>query len=528
MDFKKRKILLRCRVAAAIVFSFVVLIPIGNIKAALPDNGDREEKAESFHFKMPHIELPDIPSNEVSIVDFGAVSGGETINTKHINDAIVAIADKGGGKVVVPAGIWLSGPIVLRDKVELHLESNAILLFSTDADLYPLVETSFEGLDMLRCQSPISAVGATDIAITGNGVIDGGGDSWRPVKRVKLTEGQWNNLVNSGGVVDPGGKTWYPDEGALKASVITREKKNDEISKAEWMQMKRWLRPVLLGFTGCSRVLLTGVTFRNSPSWCLHPLCCDNLTIDNVKVFNPWYSQNGDALDIESCSNAIVQNCLFDAGDDAICLKSGKDEDGRKRGKPCSNIIIKNNTVLHGHGGFVIGSEMSGGINNVYVSDCTFIGTDIGLRFKSTRGRGGVVENIYIKGIRMVDITGDAIVADMYYAIKEKPGSSIPAVSVTTPSFRNIYIYDISCNGAGKALALRGLPEMPLKNFVIDGMDVSSSKKGISANYVAGLVLNDVNVVCEDSCKLKIENSSSISVNDAKYDIITIAELPLQ
>lgn len=528
MDFKKRKILLRCRVAAAIVFSFVVLIPIGNIKAALPDNGDREEKAESFHFKMPHIELPDIPSNEVSIVDFGAVSGGETINTKHINDAIVAIADKGGGKVVVPAGIWLSGPIVLRDKVELHLESNAILLFSTDADLYPLVETSFEGLDMLRCQSPISAVGATDIAITGNGVIDGGGDSWRPVKRVKLTEGQWNNLVNSGGVVDPGGKTWYPDEGALKASVITREKKNDEISKAEWMQMKRWLRPVLLGFTGCSRVLLTGVTFRNSPSWCLHPLCCDNLTIDNVKVFNPWYSQNGDALDIESCSNAIVQNCLFDAGDDAICLKSGKDEDGRKRGKPCSNIIIKNNTVLHGHGGFVIGSEMSGGINNVYVSDCTFIGTDIGLRFKSTRGRGGVVENIYIKGIRMVDITGDAIVADMYYAIKEKPGSSIPAVSVTTPSFRNIYISDISCNGAGKALALRGLPEMPLKNFVIDGMDVSSSKKGISANYVAGLVLNDVNVVCEDSCKLKIENSSSISVNDAKYDIITIAELPLQ
>lgn len=513
--------------AAAIVFSFVVLIPIGNIKAALPDNGDREEKAESFHFKMPHIELPDIPSNEVSIVDFGAVSGGETINTKHINDAIVAIADKGGGKVVVPAGIWLSGPIVLRDKVELHLESNAILLFSTDADLYPLVETSFEGLDMLRCQSPISAVGATDIAITGNGVIDGGGDSWRPVKRVKLTEGQWNNLVNSGGVVDPGGKTWYPDEGALKASVITREKKNDEISKAEWMQMKRWLRPVLLGFTGCSRVLLTGVTFRNSPSWCLHPLCCDNLTIDNVKVFNPWYSQNGDALDIESCSNAIVQNCLFDAGDDAICLKSGKDEDGRKRGKPCSNIIIKNNTVLHGHGGFVIGSEMSGGINNVYVSDCTFIGTDIGLRFKSTRGRGGTVEDIYINGIKMVDITGDAIVADMYYAIKEKPDAPIPAVSVTTPVFRNIYMSDISCNGAGKAVALRGLPEMPLKNFVIDGINITSSKKGISANYVEGLVLNNVNVVCEDSCKLKIENSSSISVDDSLYDKITLAELPL-
>ena len=527
MELKLGNILLRYRIAVAIILSCGLFIPGENLKAALPDNGDIEGGKEAIPFRMPRIELPDIPSNEVSIADFGAVSGGETINTKSINDAIVAVANKGGGKVVVPAGIWLSGPIVLRDKIELHLESNAILLFSPDADLYPLVETSFEGLDMLRCQSPISAIEASDIAITGNGVIDGGGDAWRPVKRVKLTEGQWNNLVNSGGVVDSGGKTWYPDEGALKASVITREKQNDEISKAEWMQMKRWLRPVLLGLTGCSRVLLTGVTFRNSPSWCLHPLCCDNLTIDNVKVFNPWYSQNGDALDIESCSNAIVQNCLFDAGDDAICLKSGKDEDGRKRGKPCSNIIIKNNTVLHGHGGFVIGSEMSGGINNVYVSDCTFIGTDIGLRFKSTRGRGGAVEDIYINGIKMVDITGDAIVADMYYAVKEKPGAPIPAVSVTTPVFRNIYMSDISCNGAGKAVSLRGLPEMPLKNFVIDGMNITSSKKGISANYVEGLVLNNVNVVCEDTCKLKIENSSSISVDDSLYDEITLAELPL-
>ena len=307
MELKLGNILLRYRIAVAIILSCGLFIPGENLKAALPDNGDSEGNKEVIPFKIPRIELPDIPSNEVSIADFGAVSGGETINTKSINDAIVAVANKGGGKVVVPAGIWLSGPIVLRDKIELHLENNAILLFSSDADLYPLVETSFEGLDMLRCQPPISAIEASDIAITGNGVIDGGGDAWRPVKRVKLTEGQWNNLVNSGGVVDSGGKTWYPDEGALKASVITREKQNDEISKAEWMQMKRWLRPVLLGLTGCSRVLLTGVTFRNSPSWCLHPLCCDNLTIDNVKVFNPWYSQNGDALDIESCSNATMQ-----------------------------------------------------------------------------------------------------------------------------------------------------------------------------------------------------------------------------
>jgi len=135
--------------------------------------------------------------------------------------------------------------------------------------------------------------------------------------------------------------------------------------------------------------VLEGATFKNSPSWCLHPLMCEDITLNDVKVFNPWYSQNGDALDLESCKNALVINCLFDAGDDAICIKSGKDKDGRERGIPCENVIVRNNIVLHGHGGFVVGSEMSGGVRNVYVADCTFLGTDVGLRFKSTRGRGG-------------------------------------------------------------------------------------------------------------------------------------------
>lgn len=525
MRLNPQNITLWHKIFFAIMFFCGLFLSWGHVKAVLPKILDNIESEEPVPFNMPKMELPNIPTYKVSIIEFGAVSDGETINTKFINDAISAVADKGGGRVVVPAGIWLSGPIVLRDRVELHLENNAILLFSSNTDLYPLVETSFEELDMLRCQSPISAVGVSDIAITGNGVIDGGGDAWRPVKRSKLTDGQWNNLVKSGGVVDSSGKTWYPDEGALKASIITRTKQYDEISKEEWIYMKRWLRPVLLGFTECKRVLLRGVTFRNSPSWCLHPLCCENLTIDSVKVFNPWYSQNGDALDIESCSNVIVENSLFDAGDDAICLKSGKDEDGRKRAKPCSNIIVRNNTVLHGHGGFVIGSEMSGGINNVYVTGCTFIGTDVGLRFKSTRGRGGIVENIYVSGIRMIDISGDAIVADMYYAIKEKSGSPIPPVSVTTPVFRNIYISDVSCSEAGKVATLRGLPEMPLENFVIKGMHVSSADSGISVNHVSGLILDNVSVMCADTCKLRLENSSSISIGDSIYEKISFVEL---
>lgn len=189
---------------------------------------------------------------------------------------------------------------------------------------------------------------------------------------------------------------------------------------------------------------MEGVTFKNSPSWCLHPLSCEHITIHNVKVFNPWYSQNGDALDLESCKNALIVNNIFDAGDDAICIKSGKDEDGRRRAEPCQNVIVKNNTVLHGHGGFVVGSEMSGGVKNVYVTDCTFLGTDVGLRFKSTRGRGGVVEGIYIHNINMIDIPHEALLFDLFYGgkgageeteddLEGRMKSSVPPVTEKLP-----------------------------------------------------------------------------------------------
>ena len=170
--------------------------------------------------------------------------------------------------------------------------------------------------------------------------------------------------------------------------------------------MKRWLRPVLLSFVKSKRILLEGVTFRNSPSWCLHPLSCEDLTLDGVKVFNPWYSRNGDALDVESCKNVVVANCLFDAGDDAICIKSGKDADGRRRGEPCENVIVKDNTVLHGHGGFVGAVKCRRRQECVCYQDLYIHRYDVGLRLKSTRGRGGVVENIYVDNINMIKHSG--------------------------------------------------------------------------------------------------------------------------
>ena len=487
-----------------------------------------EDLYEALPFDMPVVQRPSFPDYQVDIRDFGAKADGETLNTEAINNAIKAVSEKGGGKVVIPEGLWLTGPVVLQNNVNLHVEKNALVLFSGDADLYPLVRTSFEGLDMLRCQSPVSAMNAENIAITGHGVLDGSGDSWRPVKRNKMTDGQWKSLLKSGGVVDESGKVWYPNEGALKASILTGSKEKREISDSEWEGMKRWLRPVLLSIVKSKRVLLEGVTFRNSPSWCLHPLSCEDLTLNGVKVFNPWYSQNGDALDVESCKNVVVTNSLFDAGDDAICIKSGKDADGRRRGEPCENVLVKNNTVLHGHGGFVVGSEMSGGVRNVYVADCTFIGTDVGLRFKSTCGRGGVVENVYVDNINMINIPGDALIADLYYAVKDAPGAPVPAVTEETPSFKNIHISNISCKGAGRAMFLNGLPEMPIENFSVRNMRITDAQKGAFINKVAGVTLENIEIEAADNTYLQVENTTNITIDGKEYDKISEKRLLTQ
>ena len=506
----------KMRTLLIILFSVVLGQSCSNSKCEGNKWGD---VYKNLPFSMPEVEQPSFPDYQVNICDFGAKSDGVTLNTEAINNAIKAVHDKGGGKVVIPEGLWLTGPIVLQSNVNLHAEKNALIVFSSDTSLYPIITTSFEGLDAKRCQSPISAMNAENIAITGYGVFDGAGDRWRPVKKDKMTDRQWKNLVNSGGKVDENGKVWYPNEGALKASVLMAGSgdRQTEITREEWEDMKSWLRPVLLSIVKSKKILLEGVTFKNSPSWCLHPLSCESLILNDVKVFNPWYSQNGDALDVESCKNVLIANCFFDAGDDAICLKSGKDEDGRRRGEPCENVIIKNNTVLHGHGGFVIGSEMSGGVRNVYVSGCSFVGTDVGLRFKSTRGRGGVVENIFIDNINMIDIPNDALTMDLYYAVNDSPETPIPDVNEETPVFRNIYISNVLCRGAGRAVYFNGLPEMPLKNIFIKNMTVTNAKKGIVINQASQVNMENIKVEDPETPGIQIENATGIIINGKEY-----------
>jgi len=474
---------------------------------------------EGIEFKMPKVKVTRFPDYEVIITDFGAKSGGLIKNTDAFAKAITEVSHKGGGKVIVPRGIWLTGPITFKNNINLHLEEGALIVFSDDFDDYKLVKTSYEGLNTFRCISPINAVNLENIAITGHGIIDGSGDSWRPLSNNQVSAPHWKKILDKGGVLSNDGKTWFPSEGAKKG--YENIKKNitpNDLNETDLNSIKDFLRPVMVSIINCQRVLLDGVTFQNSPAWNLHPLMCEDIIIKNCTVRNTWYSQNGDGVDLESCKNALIYNNTFDVGDDAICIKSGKDKDGRDRGIPTTNVIVKNNVVYHGHGGFVIGSEMSGGVNNVHVSNCTFIGTDLGLRFKSTRGRGGVVENIYISNINMIHILAEAIRFNMYYFSKEPvfdtlSGNSIeePLVAVTdeTPSFRNIFMKNIIVSQSEIAGFFMGLPEMNLKNIVLEN-SVFETKKGIKIIDSDGFHLSNVKIIAADDFALTVYNSKNI------------------
>lgn len=481
-----------------------------------------------FKGRLPVIQSPKFKRDTVSIKNYGAVPDGYTLNTKSINQAIESLNKKGGGVVLVPSGLWLTGPIVLKSNINLHLAAGATLLFTKDLNQYPLVKTNWEGLPQMRNQSPISATDASNIAITGKGIVDGNGDAWRMVKKDKLTESQWKRLVSSGGIVSDDKRTWYPSAKMQKGSQMQNAGAlSPEKDAAFFDSIKDFLRPNLLVLTSCKYILLEGVTFQNSPAWCLHPLMSEHLTVRNISVKNPWYAQNGDGIDVESCKNVLIENSVFDVGDDALCIKSGRDAEGRKRAMPTENVIIRGCTVYAAHGGFVIGSEMSGGARNIHVSNCTFIGTDIGLRFKTTRGRGGVVENIFINDIYMRDIPGDAILFDMYYMAKdpvplsgekrELPKVEFKTVDETTPSFRNFYISNVYCNGADKGIFIRGLPEMHVKDIVLENM-LLQAKKGMDIQEASGIRFKNIQILSSETAPvIDIVQSENLVFDNIKY-----------
>ena len=482
----------------------------------------------TMEYQLPKINTPTFKKDTFDITRYGAKGDGLFLNTKAIQQALNIAAEKGGGTVLIPAGLWITGPILLKSNINLHLATGAVLQFSDNRNDYPIVETTWEGNTAYRCQAPIWGVNLTNVAITGHGTMDGAGQVWKQVKKSKLTDTQWKNFVATGGVLNDKKDTWYPSETSKygNENMAWTNKKTEGKTLEDYQKIRDFLRPNFISLSGCRNVLIEGITFLNSPAWTLHPLLCEHITIRNVNVKNPWFGQNNDALDLESCSNGIVENSTFDTGDDAICIKSGRDEEGRKRGKPTQDIIVRNNTVFHAHGGFVIGSEMSGGVKNLYVNNNNFLGTDIGLRFKTARGRGGVVENIYISDINMNNIPGEAILFDMYYMAKDTvpldgDDTSLPEIKAekldeSTPSFKSFFIENVNCKGAETAIMLRGLPEMNIKDISIKNSNFTSNK-GLICIEAENINFENVGIFSKNTTFGQIQNSKNISFNNILF-----------
>lgn len=445
-----------------------------------------------------------------NVRNYGAKGDGVSKDTDALEKALAACEASGGGRVVIPPGTYLTGPIHLRSRTDLHIETGAWVLFSRDHDDYPLVVTRYEGLEAVRCRSLLWGENLEEVAITGGGVFDGQGETWRPAKKTKTPPTIWASLTASGGWVDPATETWWPHRAAAEGqtAVPALQMNGKQHPPDDYRPYRDYLRPTMVELTNCRGILLDGPTFQNSPNWVIHLLLSDHIMVRNVTAFTHWWAQNGDGIDLDSCRHVVVRDSTFNAGDDGICLKSGKNEEGRRLNRPTEDVQIRNCTVYRGHGGVVIGSEMSGGVRKVLVQNCVFSGTDIGLRFKSTRGRGGVVEEVRVRGIEMEDILGAAVSFDMYYMVKDPRPEPL---SERTPRFRDFQIRDISCQGAQNAILVRGLPEMPVERVVLEEIRMTA-EQGVTLVNAKEITLRGVRVSARSRPALTTERVEGLKL----------------
>lgn len=391
-----------------------------------------------------NIKAPEFANRTFVITKYGASTKADAAkNQKAINKAIIACNKAGGGRVVVPAGKWNTGAITLKSNVNLVIEKDAELIFAFDRNLYPLVYTRWEGLDIMNYQPCIYAIDCENIGLTGEGIINGNGSN----ERWWYMKGNKHHGYHEG-----------VDEWQGTASVGTRAEllkmcdNNVPVEKRIFGKGKG-LRPQLVNFVRCNNILIEGVEMLNSPFWVMHPLFCKNVTVRNVTVFNE--GPNGDGCDPESCENVLIEGCTFHTGDDCIALKSGRNGDGLRANIPCKNIIIRNCKMADGHGGVVIGSEISGGCDNIFAENCVMDSPNLDrvLRIKTNTCRGGINQNIYMRNIKV----GQCKEAVMRINLVYEPNEIAERGHI--PTVRNVYMENVTCNKSKHAVLINGLEE---------------------------------------------------------------------
>ncbi len=389
-----------------------------------------------------------------NVIDFGAKNDSSKLCTSAIKNAIAAAVKKGGGTVYFPAGKYLTGPIHLKSNITIFIDAGAELHFSDNFDDYlPMVKSRYEGVDVTSFSPLFYAYKAENIAIRGRGIIDGHGKKWWD-----FVEGYKEGQARS---------KWQVTFDGLNKDILLPD---------DPKQMKRgFLRPPFIQTMYCKNLQIEGITIRNSPFWTVNPEFCENVTIHAITINNP-HSPNTDGINPESCNNVHISDCHISVGDDCITIKSGKDGPGRKKAVPAENYTITNCTMLSGHGGVVIGSEMSGDVRKITISNCVFDGTDRGIRIKTARGRGGIVEEIRVSNVIMKNIKDQAIVLDMQYA-KTNP----EPVSERTPRFRNIHLSNIT-GQVNQAGYLNGLEEMPIENITFNDINFEAKSGFVISN----------------------------------------------
>ena len=420
-----------------------------------------------------------------NVLAYGAKNDSSEIGTEAIRNAIEAASAQGGGTIYFPAGKYLTGPIHLKSNITIFIDAGAVLCFSDDFDDYlPMVESRWEGTDVMNFSPLFYAHEAENIAITGRGTIDGNGRKW------------WDFHYKLYDKNTPRSK-WQKEF----------DRNNKDIVKPDDLAMidRGFLRPPFIQFMHCKNVLIEGITIRNSPFWTVNPEFCDNVTITGLTILNPQ-SPNTDGINPESCSNVHISNCHISVGDDCITIKSGKDRAGRRMAAPAENYTITNCTMLSGHGGVVIGSEMSGGVKKITISNCIFDGTDRGIRIKTTRGRGGVVEDIRVDNVVMKDIRGEAIVLNMFYK-----NSGPEAVSERTPQFKNIRFSNITAQ-ANSAVRIIGIEEMPVENISFHDIQFIT-RTGIEIKEARNIELHNLRITTESGPALLAENVVNLEID---------------